>query len=140
MRTKLKAGWIQYNIGKTNRLFRKYKTFYYKITNINKIFYHHRICGIPMHPETEKICIDKIKNYLIQMDSLWHAMIYDEIAPEIYVRHSISSFFPLGYCEQYVYINFYRETKAEIAEDRRIFQERKEYYNRINNVINTGQY
>ena len=139
MRTKLKAGWIKYNIGKTNRLFRKYKTFYYKITNINKIFYNHRICGIPMHPETEKICIDKITNYLMQMDSLWHAMIYDEIAPEIYVRHSISSFFPLGHCEKPVYINFYRETKAEIAADRRIFQERKEYYNRINNVINTGQ-
>jgi len=90
MRTKLKAGWLQHNIGKTNKLFRKYKTFYNKIVNINKIFYAHRMSGIPMHPDTEKLCYDKVNNYLIQMDSLWHVMIYDELASEFFTRHTVS--------------------------------------------------
>jgi hypothetical protein len=46
--------------------------------------------GIPMHPDTEKLCYDKVNNYLIQMDSLWHVMIYDELASEFFTRHTVS--------------------------------------------------
>ena len=126
MRTKLKAGWLQYNIGKTNKLFRKYKAFYNKILNINKIFYMHRIAGIPMHPETIKICHGKLNNYLIQMDSLWHVMIYDELAPEYFKRHNIGTY--LGTWEKSVYVSFYRSSKSEIMSDRKSYQERKNQF------------
>jgi len=88
----------------------------------------HRIAGIPMHPETIKICHDKVNNYLTQMDSLWYVMTYDELAPETFRRHNIGGYIPLGTWEKSVYVSFYRSSKSEIMSDRKSCQERKNQF------------
>lgn len=125
MRTKLKASWLEHSIGKTNKLYRKYRIFYNKILRINKVFYFHKKTGVPMHPETIKLFQDKVDNYLLQMDSLYFVMIYDEVAPENFKKHSIASYLPLGSDEKSINMWAYASNKAKIMEDRKLLQEKR---------------
>ena len=70
MRIEIKDSWLEANINKPKRLYKEYQIFYKKIVHINKIFFNHRTCNIPMHEETIKLCSAKVDKYLKQMDLL----------------------------------------------------------------------
>ena len=125
MRLKVSESWLKSNLGKEKRLYRRYRIYYNKIKNINKIFYHHKRCGIPMHQATIGICYDKIEICLKQMDAIWFVMIYDELAPENFNRHTISSLSPLGQDENGVYVAFYIEKISRLPDLRETLQKRK---------------
>lgn len=123
MRLELKHSWLKHNIGKTNLLYRKYKTYYNKISNINKLYYHHRKCNIPMHPDTLALIDAKVQLYIKQMDLLWCVIIYDEILD--YKRHRAESYIPLGTWEKSIYISGFIENKKHIPQLRKAFQEKR---------------
>jgi hypothetical protein len=66
MRIELKASWLEKHAGKDKRLYRRYRSYYRKIVNINRLFYWHRMTNIPMHSATIKACHDKVEIYLKQ--------------------------------------------------------------------------
>jgi hypothetical protein len=125
MRSKLKASWLEHSIGKTGKLYRKYRIFYNKILRINKVFYFHKKTGVPMHPETILLFQEKVDNYLLQMDSLYFVMVYDELAPENFKKHTIASYQPIGSDEKSINMWAYASNKAKIMADRKLLQEKR---------------
>ena len=108
MRTQIKDSWLKAHIGKDKKLYREYKTHYNKIVNINKLFFHHRICNIPMHPDTKTLCLNKVDLHLQQMSLLYYVAADGELPtkPKI-IQHKLISFIPLGTWEKSVYISYY---------------------------------
>jgi len=125
MTSEIKESWLKHNIGKGDLLYRHYRSYQKKIVNINRIFYHHRKCNIPMHPDTLKMCEDKIKVYLKQMDKLWYVMVYDDLPHAKWGLHKIVKELKLGTWENYVYISFYVDNKSKFPNLRKIYQEKK---------------
>jgi hypothetical protein len=133
MRINIKDSWLTTHIGNDKRIYRKYRTFYNKILNINKLFYFHRISNIPMHSETEKIILEKVKSYLIEMDKLYVIMVTGEMPP-IKLRNYHNIKFP-GSCKDSIYLGgSYISTIKELYKLKAGYKERKQRKQDIENI------
>ena len=121
MRIQIKDSWLLTNINKEKKLLKEYKTFYNKINHINKIFYYHKTCNIPMHEETKILCLNKVNNYLEQMNKI-HFVVKTGRIPlkeeKIHRIHKMLEIFPLGDCKCSTYITVYN-----YYSDKQIFNE-----------------
>lgn len=116
MRKNIKDSWLSTHKGNDKRLYRKYRTFYRKIQNINKLFYTHSICNIPMHQETKDISIERVKSYCLEMDKLYYVMMTGEMPPEkIKSYHYMIDWLPFGRWEKSFFIgSFYIPSIKEL--------------------------
>lgn len=133
MRKNIKDTWLATHKGNDKRLYRKYRTFYRKICNINKLFYYHRIANIPMHQETKDLILAKVESYCIEMDKLYHVMITGEMPGEkIRDYHRIDRYISLGTWETYAYIgSFYISNLRQLPKLRSDYEYRKKTYEKI---------
>lgn len=132
MRKNIKDTWLTTHKNNDKRLYRKYRTFYRKICNINKLFYYHRITNIPMHQETKDLILAKVKSYCIEMDKLYHVMVTGEIPGEkmIYYHH-INGNIPLGTWITNPYISYYITSIEKLPKLKADYEDRKKTYEKI---------
>ena len=131
MRINIKDSWLTIHKANDKKLYRKYRTFHNKILTINKLFYHHRLCNIPMHDETKDICLSKVNNYLLQMDKIYHLLITGDIMTEKRGYHYISNNIPLGTWENSMFIGHYISNIQKLNEMRADYEDRKKTLEKI---------